>query len=167
MMNRKRKKVVRQRGHRTHGYGSPKKHRGKGSRGGRGWAGSEGHRKTHILKYARDRIGARGFIPKTTRKLKAINVREAEKIAGKEKKLDLGAMGYGKLIGNGEIKKALEIKVDYFSKSAKEKVEKAGGKIISDIPEEVKEEPAQEEAVEEVIEETVEEGPTEPAKEGK
>jgi large subunit ribosomal protein L15 len=146
-----RKKIVKRRGHRTHGYGSPKKHRGKGSRGGKGWAGSEGHRKTYILKYARDRIGQHGFTPKTTRKIKAINLRDVVKLAGKEKKIDLGALGYNKLLGTGEIRKPLEIKVDYFSKSAKEKVGAAGGKILSDA--------VVEEAVEEVIEETVEEQP--------
>ncbi len=33
-----------------------------------------------------------------------------------------------KILGNGEIKKALTIKVQAFSKTAKEKIEKAGGK---------------------------------------
>ncbi|UCD03467.1 MAG: uL15 family ribosomal protein [Candidatus Aenigmatarchaeota archaeon] len=144
-----RKKVVRQRGHRTHGWGSPKKHRGKGSRGGRGMAGSEKHRKTYVLKYARDRIGKQGFTAKRTKNLLSINLREAAKLAGKSKKLDLTALGYDKLLGTGEIKAALEIKVDYFSAGAKQKVEAAGGKIISDA--------VVEEAVEEVVEETVEE----------
>jgi large subunit ribosomal protein L15 len=146
-----RKKVVRQKGHRTHGYGSPKKHRGKGSRGGRGMAGSEGHRMTHILKYARDRIGRRGFKSKTGKKLRAINLREVVKLAGKEKKIDLTALGYDKLLGTGEIRKPLEIKVDYYSAGAKEKVEASKGKIVSDA--------VVEEAAEEVIEETVEESP--------
>ncbi len=141
----KRKKVVKQRGHRTHGWGSPKKHRGSGSRGGKGWAGSEGHRMTYILKYARDRIGAKGFKSKTGRTMKAINLREADMIAGKEKKIDLSKLGYDKLLGTGEIKRPLEIKVDYYSKKAKEKVEAAGGKIVSDVPEAVTEESAPEE----------------------
>ncbi|MCD6496191.1 MAG: uL15 family ribosomal protein [Candidatus Aenigmarchaeota archaeon] len=127
-----RKKVVKQRGHRTHGYGSPKKHRGKGSRGGKGWAGSEGHRKTFILKYARDRIGKHGFTPKTTKKFRTINLREAAKLAGSGKSIDLSKFGYNKLLGTGNMKAPLEIKVDYFSAKAKEKVEAAGGKILSD-----------------------------------
>ncbi len=152
----KRKKVVSQRGHRTHGWGSPKKHRGKGSRGGKGKAGKFGHMMTRILKYETDRIGKVGFRPKTSVKMRAVNLREVTKLAGKEKKIDLGALGYDKLLGTGEIKRPLEIKVDYFSKGAKEKVEKAGGKIVSDA--------VVEEAVEEVIEETVEEGPAEEGK---
>lgn len=146
-----RKKVDKQRGHRTHGWGSPKKHRGKGSRGGKGWAGSEGHRKTYILKYARDRIGKHGFKAKTTKKFNTVNLREVVKLAGKEKKIDLSKFGYDKLLSTGEIKKALEIKVDYFSFRAKEKVEAAGGKIVSDA--------LNEEVVEKVIEDTVEESP--------
>jgi len=35
-----------------------------------------------------------------------------------------------KILANGEIKKAFTIKADAFSKSAKEKIEKAGGKVI-------------------------------------
>ncbi|MBN1896932.1 MAG: uL15 family ribosomal protein [Candidatus Aenigmarchaeota archaeon] len=143
-----RKKVVKQRGHRTHGYGSPKKHRGKGSRGGKGWAGSEGHRMTYILKYARDRIGKIGFAAKTTKKFNTVNLREVVKLAGKEKKIDLAKFGYDKLLGTGEIKVPLVIKVDYCSAGAKAKVEAAGGKIVSDAIET--------EVVKEVVENTVE-----------
>ena len=40
MPARKGKKVVKHRGHKTHGYGSMKKNRGAGNRGGRGMAGT-------------------------------------------------------------------------------------------------------------------------------
>lgn len=33
-----------------------------------------------------------------------------------------------KILGNGEIEKKLEVKAQYFSESAKEKIEAAGGK---------------------------------------
>ena len=49
----RRKKVVKQRGSHTHGWGSKKKHRGAGNRGGRGMAGSgkrADQRKPSILK---------------------------------------------------------------------------------------------------------------------
>ncbi len=146
-----RKKVVKQRGHRTHGWGSPKKHRGKGSRGGAGMAGSKKHRKTYMLKYDREHIGKHGFTSKIKKSVRSINLREAVKIAGKSKKIDLTALGYDKLLGTGDIKAALEIKVDYFSAGAKKKVEAAGGKIVSDA--------VLEDAVGEVVEETVEESP--------
>jgi len=35
-----------------------------------------------------------------------------------------------KILGDGDIKKEYEIKADAFSKSAKEKIEKANGKVI-------------------------------------
>lgn len=132
-----RKKVVKQRGHRTHGYGSPKKHRGKGNRGGKGWAGSEGHRKTFILKYARERIGKHGFTAKTTKKFKTINLREAAKLAGNGKSIDLSKFGYNKLLGTGSVNVPLEIKVEYFSVKAREKVEAAGGKILTNAAKKV------------------------------
>lgn len=36
-----------------------------------------------------------------------------------------------KILGNGELKKKLEVHADKFTKSAKDKIEKAGGKIIT------------------------------------
>jgi large subunit ribosomal protein L15 len=139
-MVNKGKKVDKQRGHRTHGYGSQKKHRGKGSRGGRGLAGSEKHRKTYLLKYKPGHLGKRIFKSKTRKTIRAINIRELASIAGNEKKIDLSGMGYDKVLGKGEIKTPLEVKADYFSKSAREKIEKAGGKAIANI-EKVKAEP--------------------------
>ncbi len=35
-----------------------------------------------------------------------------------------------KILGDGEVKKALKVSAHYFSKSAKEKIEKAGGQVI-------------------------------------
>ena len=141
----KRKKVVKQRGHRTHGWGNPKKHRGTGSRGGTGKTGKFGHMMTRILKKERERIGYKGFKSKTGKDHKTINLNGASRLAGKDGKVDLGSKGYDKLLGRGSVGKALEIKVDYYSKSAKEKVEAAGGKIVSDVPEALTEESVPEE----------------------
>lgn len=129
------KKVVKQRGHRTHGYGSQKKHRGKGSRGGRGMAGSEGHRRTFLLKYAPGHHGKKGFKSKTGKKLRTINLRELEKLAGASKKIDLTSLGYDKVLGTGDIKSKLEVKAYHFSAKAKERIEKAGGKAIGSVQE--------------------------------
>ncbi|MFH0956308.1 MAG: uL15m family ribosomal protein [Candidatus Aenigmatarchaeota archaeon] len=134
MGNFKRKKCVGQRGGRTYGWGNPKKHRNKGSRGGKGRAGNMGHKMTGILKNEPWRIGVKGFNAKTPNRHKGINLRDVDRLAGKEKAIDLGKFGYGKLLGRGEIARALEIKVDFFSKKAKEKVEAAGGKVVSDVP---------------------------------
>jgi large subunit ribosomal protein L15 len=48
----------------------------------------------------------------------------------REKRLVKSEDGLIKLLGTGEIKTAITITVDAFSTSAKEKVEKAGGKVI-------------------------------------
>lgn len=63
MVVRFRKKVVKKRGSRTYGYGSPKKHRGKGSKGGKGKAGvgkKAGH-KAILLRQLGQGLGKRGF----------------------------------------------------------------------------------------------------------
>jgi large subunit ribosomal protein L15 len=133
----KRKKVVKQRGHRTHGWGSPKKHRGAGSRGGRGHAGSKKHKKVWTMKNEPGRIGKRGFHSLRDKRVKArvraINLRDLEKIAlkGKLKELNLKALGYDKLLGAGQVSQKLTVKAGRFSARAKEKLEKAGGKIVS------------------------------------
>lgn len=132
----KRKKVVKQRGHRTHGWGSPKKHRNKGSRGGKGMAGKFGQKMTYILKHDPNRIGLKGFNAKTTKKRKCANVRDADRLAGKSKSVDLSTLGYDKLLGKGEIGRALEITVAYCSAKARDKVEAAGGKVIAEFSEE-------------------------------
>jgi len=130
----KRKKVIKMRGSKTHGYGSKKKHRGAGSRGGRGRAGLKKHKKFWMLKHDREHFGKKGFKSLSQRSIKsgtkAINLRDLEKLAVSGKEVDLKALGYDKVIGSGMIKKPLSIKAGAFSKKAKEKIEKAGGKAI-------------------------------------
>lgn len=131
---RKRKKVIKMRGSKTHGYGSKKKHRGAGSRGGRGYAGSKKHKKTWIKKYEPGHIGKRGFKSLRQRGLKkairAVNVGDLEKLAEGKKEIDLSKQGYDKVIGSGQLKKALTVKAAQFSKKAEEKIKKAKGKIV-------------------------------------
>ncbi|MBI5072716.1 50S ribosomal protein L15, partial [Candidatus Woesearchaeota archaeon] len=60
MVVRFRKKITRQRGKRWHGYGSKKKHRGKGSHGGKGFAGFHKHKWSYTVKYAPNHYGSKG-----------------------------------------------------------------------------------------------------------
>ena len=122
------KKAQKMRGSKTYGYGSKKKHRGKGSRGGRGFAGSHKHNYSHIVKYKPNHFGYKGFYS-LKKKPKTINIKDLKKIA-KGSEIDLTAMGIDKLLSTGEIEKPLTVKVIKFSKQAKEKIEKAGGKIV-------------------------------------
>jgi len=144
-------------GRRGKGWGFHKKHRGKGSKGGKGMGGTGkkgGAKITFRTRYFPDYFGKHGFVNpnKTSRNannaLKIININEINERAknliktGKSKKssegLNLDLSGY-KILGTGECKEKLLITCNSCSNSAKEKVEKAGGKIIYPAKREVKE----------------------------
>ena len=144
-MKRQRKKSRRIRGTKT-GRGSGDRTRGAGNRGGRGKAGlgkRAKHRKTMVVQ----KFGKAGFRSvKQRAKLhpNAINANQidqmvdsliSKKLAVKSDKgieIDLLKLGYEKILGKGLVTNKLIIKTRYFSKSAKEKVEKAGGQIITE-----------------------------------
>lgn len=126
------KKTEKKRGTRTLGRGTMKKWRGKGHRGGKGYAGSKKHRKSWILRYEREHLGKRGFISKTSKSVKAINLRDLETLAGDKKEIVLADLGYDKILGSGNVTKKLVVKAKAFSRIAKEKIEKAGGKAVSE-----------------------------------
>lgn len=129
----KRKKVTRQRGHRTHGWGAAKKHRGAGNRGGRGMAGTgkrADHKKPTIIKEfgLSSYFGKKGFkIPSKVKKIiKAINIKD---LPDKDE-INLNILGYNKLLSEGNIKRKVKVITEYCSKKAKEKIEKQGGEVI-------------------------------------
>jgi len=144
-MKSKTKKVRKLRGSHTHGYGSKKKHRGAGSRGGRGLAGSgkrAAQKKPSIFKkYGKKYFGRYGF-KSLKKKIKAINIDYLEKNIEKlvKKKLvkkegntfliDLNKLGFEKLLGSGKVTQKFKISVKSASKKAIEKIKKAGGEII-------------------------------------
>ena len=151
-MVKKRSKRSRLRGRKTCGWGSRKKHRGSGSRGGKGMAGTgkrSGHHKTFILKYFKDYFGKTGFVPIRENGLKIINLDLIERNLnsmikeGTAKKTSRGIeinLPKYKILGSGELKSKLIIKANSFSESAKEKIEKAGGaaEIIGGLKEKKK-----------------------------
>lgn len=144
-MPHKKRKVRKQRGSRTYGYGRVGQHRGGGQRGGKGKAGFLKHKWTYTLKYEQERISKHGFNSYIRREDKVINIgkldeqietllnnRQAEKT--KEGiKVYLNNLGYDKLLGKGKVTHTLIIEVDSCSKSASEKIEKAGGKILAPV----------------------------------
>ncbi len=136
----KRKKFTRQRAGHTHGYGAKKKHRGAGSRGGRGMAGTgkrAGHRKPRILKlYGKNYLGKIGF-KDANKKLNVINLsyleENVDKLSIKENDfytIDLIKLGYDKVLGTGNLTKKFRVISKSFSKSAIEKIKKAGGEAV-------------------------------------
>ena len=130
-------------GSRTRGRGH-KKGRGAGLRGGRGNAGCH---KTKRIMYERvGRVwGAHGFKRPQTVVManNAINLKDIEESAtewvdqgnaskkGKTVSIDLKKMGYDKLLGTGVPSQAYKIAISAASAKAVEKVEAAGGEIIS------------------------------------
>lgn len=126
-----RTKTVKMRGSKTCGYGAKKKHRGKGSKGGSGMAGSKKHKKIMILQKNPNYF----YHPKLKKRSqeKIINLKDLEKMT--ETKINLTEMGYDKLLGDGEVKKKLEVIIGKWSTQAEEKITKAGGKIVSSKPE--------------------------------
>jgi len=70
----------------------------------------------------------RGFNSPNKVEFRAINVGKLEKLGKSEITLSNKKRPY-KLLGDGEVTKALTVKVDCASKGAIEKIEKAGGKV--------------------------------------
>ena len=129
----KRKKVTRQRGHKTHGWGSKKKHRGKGSQGGSGRSGWK-HRKLMLMNQAPRKKRFKSLSQKGLRKRhRSINISDMLKMAGGGKKeISLKEIGFEKLLGRGEMAKPLTVKAAVFSAKARQKIEDAGGKALEE-----------------------------------
>ncbi len=145
-MPHKDRKVRKQRGSRTHGYGQIGQHRAGGGRGGHGKAGYDKHKWTYVLKYDPTYWEKKGFVSTRTlgRKVNVINVGKLDDLADKldsEKKLerkdkkiflDLESLGYDKLLGTGKIIKPMLVKVASYSEAASRKLEEAGGQILKE-----------------------------------
>ncbi|MFH1585431.1 MAG: uL15m family ribosomal protein [archaeon] len=121
----------------THGGGARKKRKGSGHRGGKGMSGSgkrADHKKTLITKmYGHGYFGKKGVTSRGTKRDKRdrINLHQIEKNIEKykDKKGEINLPTY-KILGTGEVKNKLIIKAKESSKSAINKVKKAGGEII-------------------------------------
>jgi large subunit ribosomal protein L15 len=142
-MARAKRKIRKKRGSRSCGGGSHKKHRGAGSRGGKGYAGTHKHKITWVIKYAPEHFGKRGFkLPPSVKKsIKAVNVGALEEIAkvhgvkkGGKLTLDLTTLGYDKVLGKGRVTQPIVVKAGSFTEKALKKIESAGGEALS-LPE--------------------------------
>ena len=139
----KRKKFSRYRGSMTHGCGSKKKRRGSGHRGGKGMAGTgkrSDSKKPSIWNNTKY-FGKFGFKIKNTNVIKSINIDYIEEniskisndIIKKENgffSVDLGKLGFNKLLSGGKVTNKYKIKVHYASKKAVEKIKGSGGEVI-------------------------------------
>ena len=142
MTFRKRKKVRKQRGSRTYGYGRVSGgHRKGGSRGGKGNAGIKDHHQIgRILDMMKDQ---KGFsVPKTPSTDLSINVGDidaqfdlliAKNIARKEGsviKIDVTELGYSKVMGKGLVSHPFHLYAEKITLKAQEKIQAAGGKAF-------------------------------------
>ncbi|MFX1536332.1 MAG: uL15 family ribosomal protein [Promethearchaeota archaeon] len=142
MTVRKRKKVRKQRGSRTYGYGRISGgHRKGGSRGGKGNAGIKNH---HRIGRISDVIESqKGFtVPRNPSTDTSINVGSidaqfdlliAKNIAKKEGsviKIDVTGLGYTKVMGKGLVSHPFHLYAEKITPKAQEKIKAAGGKAF-------------------------------------
>ena len=126
----KRNRRSRIRGRRTCGWAA-KKHKGKGNTGGKGFSGSgkkSDQKKSYVLKYHFPYFGGQGWTSRSTKRKKE-KIMNLDDIQTKFKPGEVNLPGY-KILGEGEIEGKFIIKAMAASKTAREKIEKAGGKII-------------------------------------
>ncbi len=140
MVVNKRKKSARMQGSGTHGWGR-NKHRNSGQRGGFGNAGTG--KKSDNKKPSNwadlDYFGKHGFVSKGyPKKDITIGIKEMEdklprwieqKQASKEA-VDLGKLGYTKLLSNGKLTRKIKITVSKAAEGAAEKIKAAGGELV-------------------------------------
>jgi len=153
MVKFKKKKNVKQRGHKTHGWGAKKKHRGAGNRGGRGMAGTgkRGDAKKPSI-WKEKYFGIGGFHKHGQKEdIHLINISSIDEATdklvaeGKMTKqgdtysIDVSKLGANKVLGSGAVTKKLIVTSKYFSESAVKKIEAAGGKAVAAKKDELKE----------------------------
>ncbi len=128
------RKTRKKRGSKYCGYGGKKKHRGAGSRGGRGRAGLLKHKKSLMIKLYPDHFGRSGFkIPKEAKKkVNSITLKDLDILARKLGKNDINVSEYGyqKVISTGKLSRPLTIKAQKIVEKAKEKITSMGGQAI-------------------------------------
>ena len=138
----KRKKVSRMHGRNmgTHGWGSRKKHKKSGHRGGTGMAGTgkRGDSKITLITklygnayFGKQGVTSRGTKRDTRKRIDLWQIEQNLETYGKKvgDKWEINLENY-KILGNTEVKNKLVIKAKEASKSAIEKVKKAGGQIV-------------------------------------
>ena len=134
------RKSRKQRGSRFCGWGQIGQHRSSGSRGGVGQAGKHKHFYMRTNMEEPDHFGHEQTTSRNKDIVKKwINIKELDslyftnvhKSNSDTNLLDLTILGYDKLLGSGNLKTALTVKVNKISKKAIEKIQAAGGKVIT------------------------------------
>ncbi|MEM1629783.1 MAG: uL15 family ribosomal protein [Saccharolobus sp.] len=139
MVVRREKKSRKLRGSRTMGWGIKGQHRDRGSQGSRA-VGMHKEKWSWLVKYGKDWYGKHGFRNPTTKLVSVISLRKLNELILKgavafeeqdgRKVIDLGKLGYQKLLGGGNISIPIVIKVDRATQKAVQKVKQIGGEVI-------------------------------------
>lgn len=141
------RKIRKLRGSRTCGWGQIGQHRKKGSKGGRGMAGSHKHKWTWVLRYAPDYFGKHGFFRPNRKVYRSINLNQLSELAEAIEKdknaqrvggmllINLKSLGIEKVLAGGKVHKPLLVVAERWTERASKKISDAGGKIIK--PEEL------------------------------
>ncbi len=146
MVARKRAKSSRQRAGTTHGYGSMKKNRGAGNRGGVGNAGSgkRGDAKKPAFWKDKKKFGMHGFTTKSRSPIDfTMNISDLVTYVTKTGKTDvnLSEIKVTKLLGAGNVTQAINVTVKKASAKAIAKIKEAKGTVTVESAElEAKEE---------------------------
>ena len=133
------RKSRRQRGSRFCGWGQIGQHRASGSRGGVGGAGKHKHFFMRTNKEEPNHFGHEQFHAlRKSDVSRWVNIRDLNQLLRYSKSgedgrtvLDLGELGYEKLLGSGRVDAVVTIKVRQASKSAKDKITEAGGEVLT------------------------------------
>jgi large subunit ribosomal protein L15 len=145
MTARRQKKNKKMRGSHTHGWGSKKKHRGAGNRGGRGMAGTgkraDQKKPSILVEYGNTYFGkVKGFNTPFNKRDKILNIEDVEKniddytakgLIIKENNfyiIDIKKLGFDKLLGKGKVKNKYKV-IGTTSRVAKERIKEAGGEV--------------------------------------
>jgi large subunit ribosomal protein L15 len=135
--------MTRQRAKTTHSYGSMKKNRGYGNKGGHGNAGSgkRGDCKKPSYWGIKRYFGKYGFTPVQVKNVVVCNIQQLEEqhqkllksgVCKEEKgvlSINLGSIGIDKLLSKGTPSKRWSIMVTYASASAIDKIKKQEGSV--------------------------------------
>ena len=120
------RKIRHLRGRKT-GYGAKKKHRGAGSRGGKGLAGLHKYKWSWTTTFEPDHFKKPSMKPKP-RAYSVINLNEINDTAVKQNLKEIN-LPEAKILGEGKITKAIKVRALMFSKSAEKKIKEAGGTV--------------------------------------
>lgn len=108
-------------------------------------SGGHKHKWSYVIRYMPDYFGKHGFTrPAAVREeTKAINVGELDerlgelvqlgvaKQEGEKFVVDVGKLGFEKILGGGRVTHPMDVTAKEFVESAKRKLEEAGGKAIA------------------------------------